>query len=138
MNTYASYTINIVGNDTELESVTKVVADAFDDTSYVGDNPIEIVDADIIVWVGEIRELAIDMAKAAPNAEFSIRGTTDTSESSGEYQDFFFENKDGKLSERCSCWYIPLEADAYDMVLRHLGLFLCLIDIFPQILLNFC
>lgn len=114
MSTYASYTINIIGNDAELKSISKVVAEAFDDTSYVGENPIEIEDTDIIVWDGEIRELAIDMAKAAPNAGFSIRGTTDTSESSGEYQDFLFEYKDGKISECCSCWYIPLEADEYD------------------------
>ena len=114
MSTYASYTINIIGNDVELKSISIVVAEAFDDTSYVGENPIEIEDTDIIVWDGEIRELAIDMAKAAPNAGFSIRGTTDTSESSGEYQDFLFEYKDGKISECCSCWYIPLEADEYD------------------------
>ena len=68
MSTYASYTINIIGNDVELKSISKVVAEAFDDTSYVGENPIEIEDTDIFVWDGEIRELAIDMAKAAPTA----------------------------------------------------------------------
>lgn len=114
MNAYASYTINIIGNDTELKSISKVVAETFDDTSYIGDNPIEISDTDTIVRNGEIRVLAIDMAKAAPNAAFTIQGSRDTSESSGEYEDFLFEYKDGKLSECYSCLYIPLEADEYD------------------------
>ena len=86
MHAFSNYTIKLVGTDEEIKKATAVLARAFDDESMCGKNRIEIEETYQFVWVEDVAKLAELMVKNAPTISgFTISGTVDTSESSGEY-----------------------------------------------------
>ncbi len=115
MNAFSNYTIELVGTDEEIKKATAVLARAFDDESMCGKNRIEIEETYQFVWVEDVAKLAELMVKNAPTISgFTISGTVDTSESSGEYMDFIIKYENGSLSVQSSCWYLILDADEFD------------------------
>lgn len=114
MHAHTSYMISIDGDKNEIERATKVIAEAFDDESLIGQETIEITESYKIVWDFDIKNLAVKIAKATPEVCFLLGGTIDTSESGGEYMDFLFTYKDLHLYSQLSCWYRQLFANEFE------------------------
>ena len=115
MNAFSNYTIELVGTDEAIKKATAVLARAFDDESMCGKNRIEIEETYQFVWVEDVAKLAELMVKNAPTISgFTISGTVDTSESSGEYMDFIIKYENESLSVQSSCWYLIFDADEFD------------------------
>ena len=76
---------------------------------------IEVEEEYSLVWLENItNDLAVNMAKTAPELKFTIEGVVDTSESAGEYMDFSIAYSDGEIIEKSSCWYVMLYMDDYE------------------------
>lgn len=114
MHACTDYSIHLTGKKKDITTATSVLAEAFDDNGMIGKRDISLKDSYKIVMVEDITELAVKIAKAAPNISFSIDGTVDASESAGEYMDFRFSFADGNLTRQTSCWYLTIAAEEYD------------------------
>ena len=114
MHACSDYTIRLTGTEEELQKATAVLAAAFDDASLLGKDCIPIEETYRFVWVEDIAELARQVVKTVPAlAGLTISGTVDTSESAGEYMDFYIQYEAGSLTVQSSCWYVILDAEEY-------------------------
>ena len=76
---------------------------------------LEITENYTVVYIEDLMEFAENIAKLAPNAEFAMDGTVDTSETAGEYMDFSIEYSDREVVVHYSEWYVYLGLyDSYE------------------------
>mgnify|MGYP003301841204 CR=1 FL=1 len=115
MNAYSTYTIKFQGKDDDIKKVLPVIEEQLEYEVEGVPTEIQIEEEYNLVWLEDITsDLAVKMAKTAPDLAFTIEGVVDTSESAGEYMDFSISYCNGKLTEASSCWYVMLYMDDYD------------------------
>ena len=109
------FTINLNGTDDDALVLKDCLAE-WDDSFEDEDPSLEVV---VDEFYGnddtdEVEELAVSIANALPDSEFTIKGYIDTSESAGEYMDFLIEYKNNTLVSKSSCWYVYMHANDFD------------------------
>ena len=113
MHAHSDYKIVIRGNEAEKTAIAEILAKAFEGGEFFKLNKDDVIKGRIInveetydvVFLEDITNMALEMAKAAIGSEFSIEGVIDTSESAGEYMNFKISYSHGRLEERSSFWY---------------------------------
>lgn len=118
MHAYSFITIDLTAAKSDVNKLTAFLADKLDDQNCFDDFDsegtgvqvaqayFEVEECYACVWLDDIEELAVRMAKLAPDATFTLKGVVDSSESAGELMDFIIEYSNDKLTSRSSCWYI--------------------------------
>ena len=107
MNACSNYTVTINGTEEEKAAIAKVMSEAvFEgyEPNMNADGNIIVEDDYGIVWIEDLEDLAVDMAKAAPNASFQMKGYINV-ENSGEDMDFEITYEDHELTVATSDWY---------------------------------
>lgn len=123
MHAHSDYTIEVKGTPEEKTVLADMLFEIFKDESYnkfekddfIDGGVLNIEDTYEVVMLEDITNMAVEMAKKASGATFTIEGVVDTSESAGEYMDFTISYANGEVEERSSDWYMYPESDLEDM-----------------------
>lgn len=123
MHAHSDYTIEVKGTPEEKTVLADMLFEIFKDESYnkfekddfIDGGVLNIEDTYEVVMLEDITNMAVEMAKKASDATFTIEGVVDTSESAGEYMDFTIFYANGEVEERSSDWYMYPESDIEDM-----------------------
>lgn len=123
MHASTNMTIKITASSEGLEKIARLIEDTFGDDYFShgakAENVIKTNEAIIeenyeIVWVDDVVNFVLDMARLEPECKLSVKGNVDCSESSGEYQDFVIEYADGEAKCKFSDWYTTIDMDECD------------------------
>ena len=114
MHGHTSFEIRIDGNDDNVKAINDVIKNIITDEDFDEGSEIDIDETYKCVDLEEITDMAIKMAKGAPDASFEMSGIIDTSESAGELMDFRFVYDAEKLVRQSSDWYIETCIEDYD------------------------
>lgn len=114
MHGHTSFEINISGSENDVKEINNTIKVVITDEAFDEGAEIEIEETYKCVDIDEITELAINMAKAAPDSSFEMSGVIDTSESAGEFMDFAFAYKSGAITRQSSDWYMETCIEDYD------------------------
>ena len=110
MHAHSDYTIKLVGTEHDRKKAAAILGELlqenFDEAGFIETGVAEIEETYEVVFFEDIVDMAERIAGAAANAELTINGTVDTSESAGEYMDFDISYKDGLMTTRSSDWYL--------------------------------
>ena len=118
MHAHSDYTIKLIGTEHDRKKAAAILGELlqenFDEAGFVETGVAEIEETYEVVFFEDIVDMAERIAGAAANAELTIEGTVDTSESAGEYMDFDISCKAGQMTTRSSDWYLyPDEDEVY-------------------------
>ena len=111
MHAHTSLTLSF-SDDLELDlagQVREVVENAANDVNvyFESDGSLNFEESYALVWYEDIVDVAKVLAGLCKGKTgFVIDGTVDTSESAGEYMDFYISFKDDVLSCESSPWYL--------------------------------
>ena len=114
MHGHTSFEIRIDGIGDDVKAVNNVIKGIIVDEDFDEGSEIEIEETYKCVNLEEITDMAIKMAKSAPDASFEMRGIIDTSESAGELMDFNFIYDAEKLIRQSSDWYVETCIEDYE------------------------
>ena len=110
MHAHSDYTIKLIGTEHDRKKAAAILGELlqenFDAAGFVETGVAEIEETYEVVFFEDIVDMAERIAGAAANAELTIEGTVDTSESAGEYMDFDISCKAGQMTTRSSDWYL--------------------------------
>ena len=123
MHAHSDYTIEVKGTHEEKTVLADMLFEIFKDESYnifekdvfIDCGVLNIEETYEVVRLEDITNMAVEMAKKAYGATFTIEGVVDTSESAGEYMDFTVSYANGEVEEKSSDWYMYPESDLEDM-----------------------
>lgn len=132
MHANASYTIVATKAEREeLDKMAEVLAGSLSDDfegenreTFLGSRKCQIDGTYRVVWLEDIVDLCARMAKSALNCEFSVSGTVDCSETSGEFMDFSISYQNRMLTVSSSEWYYEVwlgEFESYSEYLDEYG-----------------
>ena len=115
MHAHSTYTIKFNGTPEDIKKVLPVINEKLEYDLEDVVEEIEVEEEYSLVWLENItNDLAVNMAKIAPELKFTIEGVVDTSESAGEYMDFAISYIDGEITEKSSCWYVMMFMDDFE------------------------
>ena len=123
MHASTTMTIKISASKDGLEKIARFIEDTFGDDYFShgakAENVIQKKEAFVeenyeIVWIDDVVDFVLDMARLDPECRLEVKGYVDCSESSGEYQDFVIEYVDKEAKLKYSDWYTVIEIDEYD------------------------
>lgn len=106
MHIYSNYTISFYGEQKDIRNILSIIKETLEcEVSGVPD-VIEIEYDHKLIMVDSITaDLAIPIAKKAPELTFTIDGIVDASEGSGECMDFSIAYSNGVIYEASSDWH---------------------------------
>lgn len=107
------YTISLEGTDEDIQNMVAVISEV--DENFEGDetdNEYDFMeDGNEELVRDDFEQMAINMAKAAPSAFFTMSGDE---ENHGELMAFEFIFKDGKLESKHSGWYVSYLCNSFN------------------------
>ena len=123
MHGHSNYRITINGTEDEKVAIAEILGKAFERGEFFKLNKDDVIQDGIInvrepydvVFLEDITNMALEMARAAIGSSFTIKGVIDTSESAGEYMDFVISYSGGELEEKSSWWYMYPDSCLEDM-----------------------
>ena len=98
MHAYGHYVVGILGNDENVSVGMEFLKDTINEDIDI--NPIVMIDENYdVVWIHDIIEMAIEMAKKIPDSKFVFSGFVDCTENCGEVMQFgiVYENQELKI-----------------------------------------
>lgn len=106
MHVYSNYTISFYGEQEDIRNVLPIIKETFGYEASDVSDVIEIeYDHKLVLVECITADLAMKIAKKAPNLTFTIDGVVDASEGSGECMDFSIAYSDGVIYEASSNWH---------------------------------
>lgn len=88
--------------------------DCDDNGSYICTEDIEIWQTHDCVWIEDVQKLAVEIARNAPDLQFSISGhIEDCSDDAGDEMDFKLVYADKKLTSQTTDWYQYIHMDEF-------------------------
>ena len=98
MHAYGHYVVGILGKDEDVSVGMEFLKDTTNEDIDI--NPIVMIDENYeVVWIHDIIDMAIEMAKKIPDAKIVFSGFVDCTESCGEVMQFgmIYENHELKV-----------------------------------------